>query len=358
MAGIDEVARRAGVSTATVSRALRGVPGVAPGTSAAVRAVADELGYVPSWSASTLASGRTSTVAVLTPSVDRWYFARILGAVEDVLRREGYDALLVALDQQRADAGFAPAGLRGRADAVVVLSLPLPAAGLSGLQSVGLPLVFIGASVPDFASVRVDDVAVGRLATEHLLDHGHTAVAYVGGGPVGDAPFHTAVDRRAGWMAALRARGVEPQASYDVPGRFTATGGAAAARRLLALPEPPTAVVAASDEMALGVLAAAREVGVAVPGDLSLVGVDGHEVARAFGLTSVEQPVERMGGLAAQMVLAELAGRSAHRGEHVLLPVHLHSGTSTGRPRQPQPAVGRTAAETALTAAGPLSTLP
>lgn len=331
IARIEDVAREAGVSTATVSRALRGLPNVSATTRATVHRVATDLGYVVSRTASTLASGRTLTVAVISPFMERWFFSQVIAAVERELRRSGFDALLIGLSQPD-DGGrevFQPETLRGRADAVVVLTVPLTGAELDGVRRLALPTVYVGASIAGAMSVRIDDVAVSRTATEHLIELGHSRIAYVGGDPQQMINFSAPADRRAGWMAAMRDAHLEPAPQYDVPGLFTAAGGQAAGHRLLALPLRPTAVFAASDEMAFGVLAAAAAVGVAVPGQLSVIGVDGHELAPLVGLTTVQQPVADQGRLAAEMVLDALSGHQVRRHEHVVVPVHLQSGRTT-----------------------------
>lgn len=332
---IQDVAHAAGVSTATVSRALRGLPSVSDETRATVERVATELGYVVSRTASTLASGRTLTVAVITPFAGRWFFAQAIAAVEGVLRRNGYDALLVGLarpaDGERER--FEPETLRGRVDAVVVLTVPLTGGELDGLRRLNLPMVFVGASVAGAMSVRIDDVAVGRTATEYLLRLGHTQIAHVGGDPSEMLNFSAPADRRAGWLAALRHAGIEPDPAFDVPGMFTPDGGRAAAEKLLSLPRPPTAVFAGSDEMAFGVLAAARDRNVRVPEDLSVVGVDGHELADLMGLTTVEQQVDRQGALAARLALAAVRGEQTRRQEHVVMPVSLVVRGTAGPPR-------------------------
>lgn len=334
IARIEDVARQAGVSTATVSRALRGLPNVSETTRSRVAQVASELGYVVSRTASTLASGRTLTVAVLSPFMERWFFSQLIAAVEAELRTSRYDALLIGLPPPGSPGrdAFEPETLRGRVDAVVVLTAPLTGTELDGVRRLGLPTVFIGASVGGSMSVRVDDVAVARTATEHLLQLGHTRIAYVGGDPHEPINYNAPADRRAGWMAAMRAAGVEPLSAYEVPGFFTPEGGMAAGRLLLDRPDRPTAVFAASDEMAFGVLAAAREARVRVPEELSVVGVDDHDLAGLVGLTTVAQPVARQGTLAAQLALTAIGG--GHRTqEHVVVPVHLEVRGTTAAVR-------------------------
>jgi DNA-binding LacI/PurR family transcriptional regulator len=336
-ARIEDVARAAGVSTATVSRALRGLPNVSPETRLTVTRVANQLGYVVSRSASRLASGRTQAVAVIAPFMERWFFAQAVAAIESELRRSDMDALLIGMAQP--DDGvrepFEPDVLRGRVDGVVVLTVPLTGSELDGVRRLDLPTVYVGASVAGAMSVRIDDVAVARMATEHLLELGHTRIAYIGGDPRQPLNFSAPADRRAGWMAALRDAGVEPDPAYDVPGYFTATGGADALAELLRLSQPPTAVFCASDEMAFGALCAARAAGLAVPADLSVMGIDDHELSRLMGLTTVAQPVAQQGALAAQMVLEALKGERSRRHEHVVLPVHLALRDTTAAVSEP-----------------------
>lgn len=331
---IEDVARRAGVSTATVSRALRGLPHVSTTTRASITQIALDLGYVPSRSASTLASGRTRTVGVVTPHIAKWFFAQTIEALEKQLRAVGYDVLLLVLPPGPTSSRlvFDPEELRQRVDAVAVLTVPLTGGELDGLRGLGLPTVFVGGSVAGAMSVRIDDVAVGRTATEHLIALGHRHIGHIGGDPNEPLNFHAPVDRRAGWMQALRDAGLRPSKRLDVPGYFTVDGGRQAMRALLALDRPPTAVFAASDEMAFGVLTEARAAGLQVPGDLSVVGVDDHELAGLFGLTTVSQPVLAQGGAAAAMLLDAIGGTAEHVQEHLLLPVRLIERTSTGPP--------------------------
>ncbi len=334
-ARIQDVARGAGVSTATVSRALRGLPNVSESTRLTVARVAHELGYVVSRSASRLATGRTLAIAVISPFMERWFFAQAVAAIEAELRPAGFDALLVGLSppdlgvHQPFDAGT----LRGRVDGVIVLTVPLTGRELDDLRALDLPTAYVGASVPGAMSVRIDDMAAARCGTEYLLQLGHVRIAHVGGDPRQPLNFSAPSDRRAGWMAALRQAGVDPNPAYDVAGHFTADGGWRAGMELLALPEPPTAVYCASDEMAFGVLTAARRRGLDVPGDLSVVGVDGHELGELLGLTTIVQPVAAQGRAAARMVLEALDGERARGQEHVVLPVHLAVRDSAAPPR-------------------------
>jgi LacI family repressor for deo operon, udp, cdd, tsx, nupC, and nupG len=340
---IEDVARAAGVSTATVSRALRGLPSVSAETQQAVRRAATDLGYVVSRSASSLASGKTLTVAVVTPYVSRWYYATVIEAVERELRSVGYDALLVGVGASMTDdvEPFRPEVLRGRVDGLVILTAPLTGQELDGLRRLTVPMAFVGAAASGTISVRIDDLSVGRMATEHLLGLAHRRIAYIGGDPDDHRNFAAPSDRRAGWLAAMRQAGIEPPSSYAEKSDFTADTGALATERLLALPVPPTAVFAASDDIAFGVLNAGRCAGLDVPRDLSVIGVDDHDISATMGLTTIAQPVAQQGMRAAQLVLAVIGGDSSRRHEHVLLPTTLVSRRTTAAPPE-------SGAETAL----------
>ena len=330
---IEDVAQRAGVSTATVSRALRGLPHVSAGTRSEVARIAVEMGYVASKSASNLATGRTRTVGVVTPHIAKWFFAQAIEAVEQELRQQGYDVLLVVLPPTSSEGrpAFDPEVLRQRVDAVAVLTVPLTGSELDALRRLRMPIVFVGGSVSGLMSVRIDDLAVGRLATEHLISLGHRRIAHIGGDPDEPHNFSAPVDRRAGWASALRAAGLVPDPALDVAGFFSLEGGTTAMEQLLALEEPPTAVFAGSDEMAFGALAALRRAGLDSPGDVSVIGVDDHELSALMDLTTVRQPVTDQGRTAGCLLLAALGPSSptGHRAEHVLLPVELVRRGST-----------------------------
>jgi LacI family repressor for deo operon, udp, cdd, tsx, nupC, and nupG len=303
---IKDVAEAAGVSIATVSRALHGLPRVSESTRQRVLAAAAELRYVASPSAASLASGQTNAIGVVAPFVNRWYFAAIVHSAEERLRKAGYDLLLYSLgtDAQERRRAFSGTLLSKRVDAVLVLGLHPTAEEVAALSTVGGPVAIVGADVPGWASVHIDDQAAARCAVRHLLDLGHRRIGFIGGSD----PLQTAMpgDRRVGYRAELAAAGVPVRPELEAVGGFTVTGGHAAATRLLRLADPPTALFAASDEMAMGALQAARHARVEVPRDLSVIGIDDHEMAQLLDLTTVAQPVVAQGVLAAEMILAAL----------------------------------------------------
>jgi len=314
MVSIDEVARAAGLSTATVSRALSGRGYVSAASRERVTAVAQELGYVVSSRASSLASGRTRNVGVVVPFVDRWFFGTVLSGVSSALMRRGYDITLYNItsdEDVRADV-FQMALRRQRVDAVIAVAIELDEAETDQLLALELPVIAIGGPNERLDTLAVDAAALARVATEHLLALGHTEVAHIGASAEFDVDFRVPASRRLGFDAALADAGVTANPAYLEHADFTVDGGYRAAKRLLDRPGArPTAVFAASDEMAIGVVLAARELGLRVPEELSVIGIDGHELGEFFRLTTVDQFPLAQGERAAEAVLAQLEGSGA-----------------------------------------------
>lgn len=305
---IRDVAQAAGVSTATVSRALRGLPHVDPVTRERVRKIAQDMDYVVSPSASRLASGRTGTIAVITPYIARWFFATLLSGIESALRSVSVDLLVFEVgDPTQAQGIPAERRLRGRVDGLLVVALPTDAPAVVDLLRLGLPVSLIGAASPGMASVAIDDVAAGRIATQHLINLGHERIGLISG-QQSPTLFTAEHHRGAGYREAMQGAGLTVDPDLDAHGYFTISGGEAAMTRLLAQPNPPTAVFAMSDEMAFGALRAMQRHGLKPGTDIAIVGVDGHDLAELLDLTTVAQPVSSLGSTAAEALLAQLRG--------------------------------------------------
>ncbi|MGN7979332.1 LacI family DNA-binding transcriptional regulator [Microbacterium sp. 22195] len=311
MVSIDEVAKLAGVSTATVSRALSGRGHVSAGARDRVHVAAETLGYVVSSRASSLASGRTQNVGVIVPFLDRWFFSTVLSGATSALMRAGYDITLynITADAAVRHEVFSTFLRRQRVDAVVAVSIELDDDETGQLLDLGLPVIAIGGPNPRLRTLTVDDTAVARLATDHLIGLGHRDIAHIGANPEFDIDFHIPTQRRLGFEQALTDAGITPNHAFLEPADFTVDGGFRAAKQLLGRPGPrPTAIFAASDEMAIGAILAARDLGFRVPQDLSIVGIDGHELGEFFQLTTVDQFPMAQGERAAQAILAQLEG--------------------------------------------------
>jgi LacI family transcriptional regulator, repressor for deo operon, udp, cdd, tsx, nupC, and nupG len=328
---IVDVARLAGVSVATVSRALRGLPNVSEATRERVLHAAAELEYIASPLAAALVTGRTRSVGVIASAAAPWFFTEAVCGIEATLRDAGYDVLLHVLpDAERREHFFRGLPMHRRIDGLVLVGLRLTGHELEALRGLRVPLAAVAEELPGVHTERIDNRAAGALAVRHLLELGHTRIALIGGSPeelrhdeeeqllpdAGTAPSEPVVPprrplsapaaRTLGALAELEAAGLEPVAVED--GGFTPSAAAAAMSRLLDAGARPTAVFCESDEMAFGVLHSLRQRGLHCPADVSVIGFDDHELAGAFDLTTVAQPVARQGSAAARWLVDELAG--------------------------------------------------
>ncbi|HEY3736487.1 MAG TPA: LacI family DNA-binding transcriptional regulator [Jatrophihabitans sp.] len=319
MASIEDVARLAGVSIATVSRALRGLPDVAAATRDRVLEAAAELDYVASPFAARLASGRTATVGVVVPFINRWFFAEVIDAIESALRTAGYDLLLYNLgDEEGRGRFFDEMPMRKRVDAIIIASLVLSEDEFEALESLKCPVAVLGLDHPGSLSTRIDDAAGAQVAVEHLLSLGHKRIGLIGGETDDPMRFTPPHHRQLGYRAALQASGLPLDPELEVLGYFTVDGGAEATRTLLRLPEPPTAIFAESDEMAYGALRQLRESGLQVPKDVAVMGFDNHIHSELMDLSTIHQPVAAQARDLTERLLVALSGEEVEAQASVL----------------------------------------
>lgn len=309
MAGIKDVAERAGLSIATVSRALSGRGHVSPKSRARAQAAAADLGFVPSYQASSLASGRNYNIGLVVPSVHRWYFASVVEGVSAALLDAGYDLTLYNITERsaRRQSVLNDFLLRKRVDAVIAVALALTESEIAQMLAIHRPIVGIGGPLPGASTIRIDDHGLAEAAVNHLIRLGHTRIAHLTGDSTYEQDFKIPRTRLAGYENAMRAAGLTVRPEWTVKADFTVQGAYAAARSLLGgVTERPTAVFAASDEMAIGAILAARDFGLRVPDDLSVIGMDGHELGALFGLTTIDQDPRGQGALAVRLLLEGL----------------------------------------------------
>jgi DNA-binding LacI/PurR family transcriptional regulator len=335
MPGINEVAELAGVSTATVSRALSGNGHVSAATKERVIGAAAELGYVVSSNASSLATGKTKNVGVVIPVLNQWFYSSVLQGAESALLANGYDLTLYNLGggAEERRSVFEHFLLRKRVDAVIAISLELTPSETTRLLDMNKPIVGVGGPLPGVRTLSIDDIAVARLATEHLLSLGHTMIAHIGGNKEYERDFHLPTNRRIGYESALEAVGIPVDPELFQTSDFTMRGGYQAAKQLFGNPRMrPTAVFAASDEMALGTILAARDLGLEVPEDVSVIGIDDHELSDFFGLSTVAQFPELQGRMAVEILMDQLHPSRRTQGTlNTSLPYELIVRSSTSR---------------------------
>lgn len=300
---LHAIALRAGVSTATVSRALRGLPSVASETRSLIERSAADLGYV----VPPAEGDRRRTVAVVVPSITGWYHALALEGADEVFRASGCDVLLINLGHRsETNRLFRQSLLHSRVDACLVIAIDFTPQEAEQLQALEIPYIGVGAALPELSRVEIDEMGAAELATRHLLHLGHRRIAHIGSRDDPQTDSTMSRLRTDGWARAMRHAGLEPNPEWWVDGGFKASMARDAITPVLASPDRPTAVFAASDEMAFGAILAAQDLGLRVPDDVSVIGIDDHDYAELLGLTTVRQRPKQQGRTAAALLVAQL----------------------------------------------------
>jgi LacI family transcriptional regulator len=330
---IRDIARLAGVSIATVSRVLNDRPDVADETRDAVLEVVRRLGFSTNRSARALSAGRTGLVGVTLPIVHAQYFSFILSGASEALYEQDMRAILCpTLHQYEREVTLLDRLMHGTTDGSILL---LPEEGseeLKALQAQNYPFVVVDPRVQldeGIPSVSAAHAQGAKRATEHLLRLGHRRIAAV----TGPSGWMSTEERRNGYHAALAAAGLMPDPSLEVTSNWTISGGFEAALALLERPDPPTAIFAFNDNLAIGVMRLARARGLRIPEDLSLVGFDDTEEANIVtpALTTVRQPLAEMGRMAVSL-LVRLLDRQRVEALRVELATRLVVRESTAPP--------------------------
>lgn len=332
MNGVVEIAKKVGVSPATVSRALRGLHHVNERTRSKIVAAAIELQYplrvdlLPKE-----LQKKTNRIGVIAPYISRWYFAEAINGIEQSLREAGIDLLLYNFSQVDARQRiFQHKQLRGKVDALIVISMPPTDEEFKSLLSLGIPITTIGFVHDGCTSVSIDDVAGGVVATEHLTDLGHREIAVLSGQRETAYNFDVSDNRTKGYIQALNNVGVEWNPSYEIRGDFNIYTAEIAMETFLQRKKLPTALFCHSDEMAFGALKAIRKKGLRVPEDISVIGFDDHLFAQYVGLTTVSQPPQFEGQVAAAAAIVEI-NQPVSEHKKILVPLSLVVRETTAR---------------------------
>jgi len=340
-ATIADVAAASGVGVGTVSRVINGAPNVREVTRLSVLKVIDQLGYRPSHLAASLSRGTARTMAIVVPHLTRPSVVMRLAGALAVLDEQGYDTVVCNVDTPgQRNHHLTALTSRYRVDGVIVVSLRLSRQWLASFQRAGVPLVAVDAALTGVPHTVTDDVAGGRMATEHLLSLGHRRIGFVGDTAhrmsATSLGFSSSQYRLSGYRQALAAAGIGYDPGLVRRGPYGPANAEALAAGLLARPDRPSAIFAASDTQAMGVLTAADRCGIAVPGQLSVIGFDDIESAALLGLSTVRQPLENSGAEGARRLCALLRGeRVRPLRQQLALEVVRRASTATFRVSRP-----------------------
>ncbi len=304
---IQDVARHADVAVGTVSRVLNESPGVKPATRQRVLKAISELDYSPNLIARSMTSKQTGSVGVIVPFFTRPFFSEILQGVEVMIRQAGREFVLYNVQSnEQCDSYFRKLPKQRKVDGLLIISLYPNDAIAADFKNAGLPVVLVDAYHPLLTSLVVNSVEGAYQATKCLIDYGHRRIGFINGIHEGDFHFNPNNDRFIGLHYALDEAGLRYNPELVITTSWDRQGGRRAALQLLTRPDRPTAIFAANDLQAVGVLEAARSLNIAIPDDLSLIGFDGIELSEILEFSTVQQPMRYMGELGAKKLIEQI----------------------------------------------------
>ena len=325
---LKDIAQQMGVTTTTVSRALNNKPDVSEETRTQILALAQELGYQPSAAARSLKLHTTETIALVFPDISGPFYSEVIRGVEQEAGQSQYNVLIYGAHGKPSALRFLDS-LNGRVDGLILMARSVGDDYVLRLARQRLPFVLLGFQINGMTAdaLLVDNQAGAYRAVTHLIGHGHRRIALIAG--PADSPDSQA--RLAGYRQGLANHSLPAQEELVAAGNFRRQSGAAAMNGLLALPQPPSAVLTANDEMALGAIEALRARGIRAPEDMAIVGFDDIDLASYISppLTTVRQPMYELGCIAVQMLLRRLQEPDG-QAEVRVLPVEMVIRASCG----------------------------
>lgn len=330
-ATLAEIAKIAGVSRMTASRALNNQPGVSESTREDILRIADEMGYSANPFAQKLSTGKSQIIGVVA-ELHAPFTSDIVLGISGAAKLSGYEALVYSLPDRDSKAPGSVASLFRQIAGGIIAILPYEASHFEILSAEDMPVVTIDTLYddPPFPSVDGDSYEGARIAVRHLAELGHKRVAFI----TGDNRLRSARERLRGFRDAVAQFDLAPDEELIVHGDFLQKSGFEATKRLLKLKQRPTAIFAANDVSALGALLALRDEGLNVPDDMSLIGFDDITLAQQThpALTTIRQPLRQMGRSATNLLLAQIGGFGVPS-NRIILPTEIIVRSSTARPR-------------------------
>lgn len=323
MATIRDVARQAGVSIATVSRVLNGNPRVSDGTRRSVWDAARELDFWPNGAARSLTTSRTNVLGVLLPDLYGEFYSEIIRGIDFAAREARFQVLISCSHANTEELMTAALSMRGRIDGLMVMAPDHGSAeAIDRLQS-RFPLVLLNPQpgIANCSAFSIANFEGAHAMTDYLLRSGHRSIAFISGPP----DNADATGRLRGYRQALSEASIEPDPQWEIAGDFSERSGYEAGARILRFRERPTAVFAANDAMAIGLMSALHEAGIAVPGEISVAGFDDITIARytSPALTTVHVDTYQLGKRSVEQLVSELGATGALPRRHEVLPTHV-----------------------------------
>lgn len=327
---IKEVAHRAKVSIATVSRVLNNVGPADPKTRQRVHKAVKKLHYIPNVHGRGLSTKRTDAIGLLLPDLYGEFFSEVIRGADQCIQQNRYHLLISSSHNNRDEIEAALQMMRGRVDGLVVMSPHIDARTLKTNLPKTLPVVLLNCYVENgaFDSINIDNFDGARQLTLHLIQHGHRRIAII----TGPEKNVDASERLRGYRRALKDARIDRTSELEIPGDFSEISGYSAAKKILSLTNRPTAIFASNDSMAIGALSALREAGVALPDDMALGGFDDIPITQYLTppLTSVHIPIGDLGGIAVNQLIHSVKEKNAHVKKRVVLPTSLSIRESCG----------------------------
>ncbi len=320
---IYDVAKLSGVSISTVSRVLNSPYHVNEETRVKVLKAIQQLGFTPKAEARARAMKSTHRIGVITPFFTVPSFVERLRGIAAALTEKSNELVIYTVDSaNRLESYLANLPITRNIDGLVIMSLQLGENEASRLAERQIETVLIEYPLPEFNTVEIDDVEGGRLAAEYLLRKGHSRLAFLGDSNLPENAMHPVSRRLVGFRQALAGANIPLSDQYVRLAPYTQEQTRQAARELLGLPEPPTAIFAATDFQAFGVLKVARSIGIRVPQDLAVIGFDDIEMAEFMDLTTIRQHLDESGRIAIDLLLSRI-NDPIRPVQHVRIPLNV-----------------------------------
>ena len=320
---IFDVAELSGVSISTISRVINTPEKVNLNTRQRVYEAIDKLGFVPQAEARARALRLKGRIGVITPFFTAPSFVQRLRGIARTLSKENFDLIIYTVDSNnRLQSYLSSLPLTGNLDGLVIMSLPVAETDVKRLLEHNLPTVLIEFPHPQLNSVGINDVEGGRMATDYLIKKGHQRIAFLGDSDLPEYSIHPVSLRLKGFRQAIKAANLEIPKEFVRLAPYDQEQARIVAKELLDDPNPPTAVFAATDYQALGVLKAARQLNVKIPDHLAIIGFDDLDMAEYEDLTTIRQHLDESGRIAMEILLSHIADNSRPI-QHITLPLIL-----------------------------------